>query len=353
MARSGVYKWDVQRARDVLRAQGKNPSIDAVRTALGDTGSKSTIHKYLRELEQEDAAAGVSGKTAVSDSLQALVLQLAEQLHREAEATVAEARTAHAQELEAERQSRALVQAERDRIAEELQNRLVELAELRERSMALALELQAAQRTQSQLEERCAAGEQRLSDRDQQIASLEDKHRQAREALEHFRAAAKEQRADDMRRHDHALQGLQLELRQAAETIAAKNQEILVLNRDNGRLAEYQTQVDRELRTVRAELATARERLRDQDALVAEHAALESRAAALLADRARLEEHIASLTRQVQRETEAREAGELLRHGLEERFQGVEALLRNLRPRAKASRARSSTVPGESRDETA
>ena len=38
MARRGLYKSDVQRARDALRAQGKHPSVDAVRVALGNTG---------------------------------------------------------------------------------------------------------------------------------------------------------------------------------------------------------------------------------------------------------------------------------------------------------------------------
>ncbi|UIS31073.1 hypothetical protein KOJCDNHJ_04514 (plasmid) [Xanthomonas citri pv. punicae] len=42
MARSGLYKSDVQRARDRLRATGTHPSVDAVRVALGNTGSKTT-----------------------------------------------------------------------------------------------------------------------------------------------------------------------------------------------------------------------------------------------------------------------------------------------------------------------
>lgn len=56
MARSGLYKSDVKKARDALIAHGKHPSVDAVRIALGNTGSKTTIHKYLKELEAEDAA---------------------------------------------------------------------------------------------------------------------------------------------------------------------------------------------------------------------------------------------------------------------------------------------------------
>lgn len=57
MARIGVYKSDVKKARESLLAQGKHPSLDAVRIALGNTGSKSTIHRFLRELEAEEKRA--------------------------------------------------------------------------------------------------------------------------------------------------------------------------------------------------------------------------------------------------------------------------------------------------------
>ena len=58
MARSGLYKSDVKNARDSLIAQAMYPSIDAVRMALGNTGSKTTIHKYLKELEEEEGGGG-------------------------------------------------------------------------------------------------------------------------------------------------------------------------------------------------------------------------------------------------------------------------------------------------------
>ena len=56
MARAGIYKSEVLRARDKLLATGRNPSIDAVREELG-TGSKSTIHRYLKEIEEEEGGA--------------------------------------------------------------------------------------------------------------------------------------------------------------------------------------------------------------------------------------------------------------------------------------------------------
>ncbi|WP_293048256.1 DNA-binding protein [Pandoraea sp.] len=53
MARAGLTRSAIKRARDTLVAQRQYPSIDAIRIALGNTGSKTTIHRYLKELEEE------------------------------------------------------------------------------------------------------------------------------------------------------------------------------------------------------------------------------------------------------------------------------------------------------------
>jgi len=65
MARAGVYFSDVKKARDALVARGRHPSIDAVRAALGDTGSKTTIHKYLKEIDAEEGAQTQSVSDAI------------------------------------------------------------------------------------------------------------------------------------------------------------------------------------------------------------------------------------------------------------------------------------------------
>jgi hypothetical protein len=53
-------------------------------TALGNTGSKTTIHRYLREIEAEEGGRKVS----ISDALQALITQLSDQLQNEAATAV-------------------------------------------------------------------------------------------------------------------------------------------------------------------------------------------------------------------------------------------------------------------------
>lgn len=80
MANSGVNKHQVKKARDALVAKGMNPSIDAVRVELGNTGSKATIHRYLKELADENPL-NVGNKPAISETLGSLVEQLSAQLH--------------------------------------------------------------------------------------------------------------------------------------------------------------------------------------------------------------------------------------------------------------------------------
>ena len=70
----GVYRhqrhfYDLTRGcfllgRDQLIAEGRYPSADAVRAALGNTGSKSTIHRYLKELGGDASTACASRRTS-------------------------------------------------------------------------------------------------------------------------------------------------------------------------------------------------------------------------------------------------------------------------------------------------
>lgn len=261
MARGGLYKSDIQKARASLLAQGKHPSVDAVRVALGNTGSKTTIHRHLKEIEAEEGQVG--DKVAVSDALQDLVGRLAQQLHAEAEVIVADGK-AKADALVRDRDE-VLAQCSRDRETVRAQLQSAEQALAAEQAARTASEqaLHAAHVALSQLEERIAGLNARVAAQDAHAASLEQKHTQAREALEHFRTASKEQRDQELRRHEHQVQGLQAELRQTQETIGTKNHELLQVNRDAARLTEQIGQVRKEL-----QIAQASER-EQRDALAA------------------------------------------------------------------------------------
>lgn len=102
MARSGITKAQVRAIRDGLLAQGVHPSVDAVRHGLGDVGSKSTIHRLLKELREEEGgdAPGMR-RDETAGALAALVDELAGRLHAEAEGRMQALRLQHAQALAA------------------------------------------------------------------------------------------------------------------------------------------------------------------------------------------------------------------------------------------------------------
>jgi len=79
MARTGITKAQVRACRDELLAQGRHPSVEALRQALG-SGSNSTIHRFLKELESETPQAGAR-RQATARTLQAALETLADGLH--------------------------------------------------------------------------------------------------------------------------------------------------------------------------------------------------------------------------------------------------------------------------------
>lgn len=245
MARGGINKAIVQKARQALLARGEHPSIDAVRIELGNTGSKTTIHRYLKELDAQQPTLAAD-KPGMSEALANLVSQLAQQLVEEGDARIEAAQDVFAHEqaaLHAELQSvQGALAALQQQHQIQTQALAVESAELSTTRSALQTE-QTRNATLNQ-----AVGELnlRLTDKDEQIQSLEDKHQHARDALEHYRSATREQRDQDQRRHEAQVQQLQVEVRQLQQSLIVKQDELTRLNRDNERLLVESRQVQRE-----------------------------------------------------------------------------------------------------------
>lgn len=235
MARAGINKAVVATARNALMARGESPTIDAVRIEMGNTGSKTTIHRYLKELEARQPAASAA-RVPLSAELTALVAGLAERLEEEGNARVVQAQQRFDEQLGQARAALSeregvLAQSERDLLActEALALRSSELA-------SCQAGLQAEQTLNARTAQACDDLQVRLADKDEHIASLEEKHQHARDALAHYRQSVKEQREQDTRRHETQLQSLQVELRQLQQSLIVKQEEATLLNRDNERL---------------------------------------------------------------------------------------------------------------------
>jgi len=83
--------------------------------------------------------------------------------------------------------------------------------------------------------------------------SLEEKHQHAREALEHFRVVAKEQREQDQRQFEQQIQYLQGELRAAKEMVSVKQHELVGSHKDSARLSSELAHARSELHQLEGE----------------------------------------------------------------------------------------------------
>ena len=236
MARGGINKALVSNARETLISRGENPSIDAIRVELGNTGSKSTIHRYLREIEEE-ASARLDDETLLSQPIKELVGRLASVLRQEAQSLVEEHQT----------KNQSQVRSLTDRL-QELENSLGNTnntLEAKERELKVVLsDLDASKASEETLKANASKANQAneklqalLAEKQAQIESLEEKHRHNREAMEHYRQSVKDQREQDQRKHEHQVQQLQAEIRTLNQTLSVKQGDITQLNNDNGRLA--------------------------------------------------------------------------------------------------------------------
>ena len=249
MARGGINKAVVQTARLAILARGENPSIDAVRIEMGNTGSKTTIHRYLKELDESETRLTIT-EAPIDDELGELVARLAQRLKEKAQEPIDLALA------QFEQQKTALLAqvATLEQAHAELQQQFdIQAAALAEESAALqtaSTSLQTEQTRNAGLSQACSDYELRINDKDEQIRSLEEKHLHAREALEHYRNAIKEQREQEQRRHEGQLQQVQAELRQAQQSALVRQDEITQLHRDNERLLIEHRVTVKELNTL-------------------------------------------------------------------------------------------------------
>lgn len=263
MARAGIYKSEVVRARDNLLAMGRYPSIDAIRGELGNTGSKGTIHRYLKEIEEEEGG-NTGTQVAVSEAIQDLSARLAERLHQEADQRLAALADKHKAEISTLNDTNTALRNEVESFRSQSERQALELAAEKAAHTETLTTLQEERIVRAQMTQRIADMEGLLAKDEAHRASLEEKHQHAREALEHFRNAAKDQREQDQRQFEQQIQFLQGELRGAKETVNAKQQELIRSHEDNARLSSEQTHLRSELHRLETEirpLRTAREQL--------------------------------------------------------------------------------------------
>jgi chromosome segregation ATPase len=332
MARGGIYKAEVQRARDRLLAQGTYPSIDAVRSELGNTGSKTTIHRYLKEIDESDGGTAV-GKVVVSEVVQDLVGRLAGRLHEEADGRIEAADVKHRAQIAQVEQRSAALEALTSDLRGQLERSQFALKEELGRHQKTEVQLNAEVLERARLAQQVGDLQELLKAAAAHRESLDEKYRHAREALESLRRSAKEQRDQELRLHEHQLGFLQVEIRTLNQSLAAKQHEVAQAEQENARLASEVSQGKASLASasadlqkmegVSAKLAAAgkdvealRQEVFVQAALIEEHAAEK------LALRVEVD-HLLQLNRQLEIDLAAARAVAATQDGISEKLQAL------------------------------
>lgn len=278
MARVGIYKSDVQNARNTLLAQGKHPSIDAVRMAMGNTGSKTTIHRYLRELEQEEGAD--ESAPVLDEAILSLVKQLAATLQANATAQIDSMREELA--MQSERQQQELERAQQE--CDSLQLALAAEAEARQQLTQQFEQqresLQAERIMVAQLEQQQLDMQLRLGENEAHRQSLEDKHQHAHLALEHYRESVRQQREQELQKHDQQMQQWQAELRRSQLDLAQKQQDLTALHQELARQGAQHMQLRQQLQE---QAQHYQDKERQYETLREQHAELKASLAAMQA----------------------------------------------------------------------
>lgn len=262
MARGGISKGAVAKARESLIAKGVRPSIDAVRIELGNTGSKTTISRYLKELSEEEGSR-LDDEALLSENLKEIIGRLSQALCNEAKEIVEGAETRHQAAIESVSEKLANAEQSLEKTQSRLAQREDELVEEQQAHKATSeklIELKAQARENTRVIQEL---EVRIKEKDQYIESLESKHQHARESLEHFRESVKEQRDQELRRHEQQIQQLQADARQQAQSLVVKQNELTQLNKDNSRLSTELKESQRSARGLEGELQTTTAKVND------------------------------------------------------------------------------------------
>ena len=270
MARGGINKALVAKAHQAVLARGENPSIDAIRIELGNTGSKSTIHRYLKELEEE-ASTRLDDEALLSQPIKDLIARLASRLQEEAHDIIDESKSRYEHRIKELSDRCAALTQEAGQLADQQTALKSRLDETSEQLAAKSAACDALDKQLNEVGQREASRAALLKEKQAHIESLEEKHRHSREALEHYRESVKEQRDQDQRRHEQQIQQLQAEIRTLNQTISVKQGDLTQLNKDNARLiselsaARKATQdLESKLNRTDAKLEDANKRLQTQ-----------------------------------------------------------------------------------------
>ncbi|MBI3898913.1 MAG: DNA-binding protein [Gammaproteobacteria bacterium] len=142
MGRIGVSEYQVFQAADRLVADGVKPSVDTVRQELGNTGSRTTINKYLKSWRERQAQREHAGVN-LSDHLLQVLREQSEIILLAIESTAQAKFEAKSREHEAAVEQQRQRLSEQDAEVARCRTQLAELDDIRVQQLSVLQQQQA------------------------------------------------------------------------------------------------------------------------------------------------------------------------------------------------------------------
>ena len=263
MARTGILFAQVAQAAMKVVEQGRNPTVDNVREALGGTGSKSTIAPLLKRWKEEHQGAVSPVEPGVPPTLLHAVKGVYESMQDNVHAQLEQARHVHQAEMHTANERIQQQQLEnvallndRAALAAALERATMTIERLQSENQSLNLALATAHSDITGMQ-------QRLNDRADEVNALNAQLTQSRTQFEHYHESVAAQRAQERQfaeqriaRLEQELSNIRQQLSQQQTTVAQQAGQLAQLKAENKRAHEAEHLAREDVMTLRVERET-------------------------------------------------------------------------------------------------
>ncbi|MFZ6765713.1 DNA-binding protein [Undibacterium sp. Di26W] len=205
MARAGILYSHVAKAAGKLIEDGKNPTVDNVREALGDTGSKSTIAPMLKRWKAEHQEVNVAAELTIPAELLSVVKNVYDKIQEQARSQIDEAQSMHKSALQDAAIREQSIKTEYQVLESNMSEQFDELKRVRDALAKLQNEHHGLIVKFTGLESENAGLQQRLADRAAEVTALNQQLSHASKQFQHFQEAVATQRAEENRAADQRI----------------------------------------------------------------------------------------------------------------------------------------------------
>jgi chromosome segregation ATPase len=223
MARAGILYSQVATTAQRLFDKGENPTVDKVREALGNTGSKSTIAPLLKRWKTEQEGLVSETQTGLPVELVSAVKQLYDQAQRDAALQI-ERMQAEMTETQVRLEAQLKeVQEEVDAGNQHISRLQAALAKKETAFDALTATHNAAQIDNARLQSDVSGLQLRLTDRQEDIKGLQQQLQQTRTQFEEYQETTTQRRDEERRQYEQAKTAINAELSETRRHITERD----------------------------------------------------------------------------------------------------------------------------------